>query len=83
MSEDDTVARLRNLTNRLQERLTEAEGIRARLINARRESNSWPDLRPSSRPSGPGRRDSRATVLPTIRRRQPPTLRPNGRGVLD
>jgi hypothetical protein len=39
-----TADRLRALTLRLNERLVEAQGIRARLTSAR-ESNLWPDLR--------------------------------------
>ena len=39
--------RLRALTSQLNERLVEAQGIRARLTSAR-EANLWPDLRRAS-----------------------------------
>ena len=42
-----TADRLRALTSRLNERLVEAQGIRARLTSAR-EANLWPDLRRTS-----------------------------------
>ena len=42
-----TADRLRALTSRLNERLVEAQGIRARLTSAR-EANLWPDLRCTS-----------------------------------
>jgi hypothetical protein len=42
-----TANRLRALASRLNERLVEAQGIRARLTSAR-EANLWPDLRRTS-----------------------------------
>jgi hypothetical protein len=42
-----TADRLRALTSGLNERLVEAQGIRARLTSAR-EANLWPDLRRTS-----------------------------------
>jgi hypothetical protein len=42
-----TADRLRALTSQLNERLVEAQGIRARLTSAR-EANLWPDLRRTS-----------------------------------
>ena len=42
-----TADRLRALTSQLNERLVEAQGIRARLTTAR-EANLWPDLRRTS-----------------------------------
>ena len=45
---DQTVARLRELTSRLTERMWEAEDIRARLTKAR-DANVWPDLQSMSR----------------------------------
>jgi hypothetical protein len=42
-----TPDRLRELMSRLNERMVEAEGIRARLTSAR-EANLWPDLRSTS-----------------------------------
>jgi hypothetical protein len=42
-----TADRLRALTSRLNERLVEAQGIRARLTSAC-EANLWPDLRCTS-----------------------------------
>ena len=47
MSPNSLPHRLRELTSRLNERLVEARGIRARLIRAR-EDNLWPDLQHAS-----------------------------------
>ena len=44
------LAGLIDLPNRLQERLGELKNRRARLANTQRESNFWPDVRPTSRP---------------------------------
>lgn len=45
MNDDRTLDRLRDIANRLTERLVDAEIIRARLTKARLEANTWPDLR--------------------------------------
>jgi hypothetical protein len=50
MTQDEMLCRIHDLADTLQERLTEAEDIRARLTNARREANSWPDLHPAPQP---------------------------------
>ena len=44
---DQTAERLEELTDRLTERLWEAEGVRARLTKAR-NANVWPDLQSMS-----------------------------------
>ena len=49
MSEDNTLDRLYNLKNQLQERLAEAEEVRARYIKAH-DANNWPDLPSTSQP---------------------------------
>ena len=57
---DDTVARLRALATQLQERLADAERIRARFTRAR-AANVWPDLSSRS-PLLTQRPDSRVFV---------------------
>jgi hypothetical protein len=48
MNEDNTLDRLHELSDRLAERLTEAEHVRARFTKAH-DANVWPDLRPACR----------------------------------
>jgi len=51
MNEHDTLDRLQKLTDRLSERLADAERIRARFIKAH-AANAWPDLRSAFRKCG-------------------------------
>jgi hypothetical protein len=52
MNEHETLARLLDLANKLQKRITEAEEIRARLADAREDADHWPDVHHTSRPDG-------------------------------
>ena len=51
MNEHDTLDRLQKLTDRLSERLADAERIRARFIKAH-AANAWPDMRSAFRKCG-------------------------------
>lgn len=58
---DDTLVRLRTLKAQLTERLSEAQDVRARLVEALK-ANAWPDVRSATQrvPAGDRRRETRA-----------------------
>lgn len=53
MIAEHLLARLRNLSDELEERLAEAENVRTRFVTAH-DANSWPDLRAGRTTDLPG-----------------------------